>query len=59
MSLLFESFLVFYLLEILLLIYFILYFYYNPKQQEKKIWDPLGLQQTEELTNVRRNQRRK
>ena len=58
MNLLFESFMVFYLIEILMLIYFIIYFYYKPEKQEKKIWDPLGLKQIEEEQNVRKKSRR-
>lgn len=58
MTLFFESFMVFYLLEILFLIYIIIYFYYKPKVIQKSIWDPLGLQQTKGSTNVRKSRRK-
>lgn len=53
-----ESFFVFVILECFALVYYILYFHYEPKQVEKKIWDPLGLAKTGEQVNVRRNKRR-
>ena len=39
---LFEAFLVFWMLEILVLASVAVWYYYEPKQQEKKIWDPWG-----------------
>ena len=39
---LFEAFLVFWMLEILVLALVAVWYYYEPKQQEKKIWDPWG-----------------
>lgn len=42
MSLLFESFMVFYLIEVLVLVSALFYYYRKPKEQEKKIWDPWG-----------------
>lgn len=53
-----ESFFVFVILECFALVYYILYFHYEPKQVEKKIWDPLGLEQSKEEKNDRRNKRR-
>jgi hypothetical protein len=41
-GLLFESFLVFYLLECLVLILAAVYYYHEPKTQTKKVWDPWG-----------------
>ena len=37
---LFEAFLVFYMLEVLVLVSVAVWYYYEPKVQEKKIWDP-------------------
>lgn len=42
MSLLFESFLVFYLLEVIVLISVVAWYFYEPKPKEKKIHDPWG-----------------
>jgi len=39
---LFESFLVFYMLEVLVLVSVAVWYYYEPKVKEKKIWDPWG-----------------
>jgi len=39
---LFEAFLVFYLLECLVLISVAIWYYYEPKKKEKKIHDPWG-----------------
>lgn len=58
MSILFESFMVFYLIEILFLIYIILYFYYEPKQPNKKIWDPLGLEKIKEKEDGKKYRRK-
>lgn len=41
-SLMFESFMVFYLLECLVLISAAVYYYHEPKTHSKKIWDPWG-----------------
>lgn len=41
-TLLFESFLVFYLLECLFLGCIAVWYYYTPKEQTKKIYDPWG-----------------
>jgi len=43
MGLIFESFLIFYMLEILVLASVAVWYYYEPKQPEKKIWDPWGI----------------
>ena len=43
MSLLFESFLVFYLIEVVVLTSIVIWYFYEPKKQEKKIWDPWGI----------------
>lgn len=40
---LFEAFLVFWLLEVLVLVSVAVWYFYEPKQQEKKIWDPWGI----------------
>lgn len=40
---LFETFLVFWMLEVLVLVSVAFWFYYEPKKQEKKIWDPWGI----------------
>ena len=58
MTVLFESFMIFYLLEILVITYYIIYFYYEPKQTKKKVWDPLGLQQGKEQQDVKRSRRK-
>jgi hypothetical protein len=58
MNVLFESFIVFYLIQILVIVYYIIYFYYEPKQPKKKIWDPLGLQQVKEEQYVKRFRRK-
>ena len=42
-AMLFESFLVFYMLEVLVLVSVAVWYYYEPKVQEKKIWDPWGI----------------
>ena len=42
-SLLFESFLVFYLIECLALGSVAVWYYYEPKEEPKKIWDPWGV----------------
>jgi len=39
---LFEAFLVFYLLEILVIACAVIYHYHEPKQQQRKIYDPWG-----------------
>jgi hypothetical protein len=39
---LFEAFLVFYMLEVLLLISVAVWYYHEPKVQKKKIYDPWG-----------------
>jgi len=39
---LFEAFLVFYMLEVLLLILVAVWYYHEPKVQKKKIYDPWG-----------------
>lgn len=39
---LFEAFMVFYLLECLVLITVAFWFYYEPKKQKKKIYNPWG-----------------
>jgi hypothetical protein len=57
MSLLFESFMVFYMLEVLIFAYIIIFYYYKPKESDKKIWDPLGLQQNKEEVNVKKYRR--
>jgi hypothetical protein len=40
---LFEAFMVFYLLECLVLVAVAFWYYYEPKKQEQKIWDPWGV----------------
>jgi len=40
---LFEAFMVFYLLEVLVLVSVAVWYFYQPKKQEKKIWDPWGI----------------
>ncbi len=40
---LFEAFMVFYLLECHVLIGVAFWYYREPKKQEKKIWDPWGI----------------
>ena len=40
---LFEAFLVFWLLELFVILGAIAYFYYEPKQVQKKVWDPWGI----------------
>ncbi len=40
---LFEAFMVFYLLEILVLTSVAVWFYYEPKKKKKKIYDPWGI----------------
>jgi len=42
MSLLFESFLVFYMLECVVLVSLAVWFYYTPKEKTKKIYNPWG-----------------
>lgn len=42
MSLLFESFMVFYLIEMVVLALVLNWYYREPKKQEKKVWDPWG-----------------
>ena len=42
MSLLFESFMVFYLIELVVLSLVIFWYYKEPKKQEHKVWDPWG-----------------
>lgn len=39
---LFEAFMVFYLLEVLLLVSVAVWYYKQPKKQEKKIYNPWG-----------------
>lgn len=39
---LFEAFLVFWLLEFLVILCVIAYYYYEPKPQTKKVYDPWG-----------------
>lgn len=39
---LFEAFLVFYLLEVLVLASVFVYYYYEPKKEKKKVYDPWG-----------------
>lgn len=39
---LFEAFLVFWMLEVLVLILVAVYYFYEPKQPEKKLHDPWG-----------------
>jgi hypothetical protein len=39
---LFEAFLVFYLLECLVLVSVAAWYFYEPKKQEKKVYDPWG-----------------
>jgi len=40
---LFEAFLVFWMLEILVLVSVAVWYYYEPVEKEKKIWDPWGI----------------
>jgi hypothetical protein len=40
---LFEAFLVFYLLEILVLVSVAIWYFYEPKKPAKKVWDPWGI----------------
>ena len=40
---LFEAFLVFWMLEILVLASVAVWYYHEPAKQEKKIWDPWGI----------------
>ena len=40
---LFEAFLIFYMLEILVLVSVAVWDYHEPKPKEKKIWDPWGV----------------
>jgi cbb3-type cytochrome oxidase subunit 3 len=40
---LFEAFLVFWMLEILVLVSVAVWYYYEPAEKEKKIWDPWGI----------------
>ena len=40
---LFEAFMVFYLLECLVLTSVAVWYYHEPKKQKKKIWDPWGI----------------
>ena len=40
---LFEAFLVFWMLEVLVLTSVAVWYYYEPVQKEKKIWDPWGI----------------
>jgi hypothetical protein len=44
---LFEAFLVFYLLELLVLITAFVYLYYEPKKEKKKIYNPWGFWEEE------------
>jgi hypothetical protein len=39
---LFEAFLIFWLLELLVLISVGMYYFYEPKEKQKKIYDPWG-----------------
>lgn len=57
MNLLFESFLVFFMIEVLILTYIVIFYYHKPKEPEKKFWDPLGLQQNKEEVNVKKYRR--
>lgn len=51
---LFEAFMVFYLLEVLVLISVAVWYFYEPKQQKKKIWNPWGdLWSEQEMKNGR------
>lgn len=43
MSTLFESFMIFYLIEVFVLTSVFIWYYKEPKQQEKKIHDPWGI----------------
>jgi len=43
MSTLFESFMVFYFIEVFVLISVFIWYYKEPKKQEKKIHDPWGI----------------
>ena len=43
LNLLFESFLVFYMLECLVLVSVAIWYYHEPKVKPKKIWDPWGV----------------
>jgi len=40
---LFEAFLIFYLIECLVLVSVAVWYYREPKQIEKKVWDPWGI----------------
>jgi len=57
MSLLFESFLVFFMIEVLILTYIIVFYYHKPKEPEKKIWDPLGIKQDKEEVDAKKYRR--
>ncbi len=39
----FESFLIFYLIEVLVLVSVAVWYYKEPKQKQKKIYDPWGI----------------
>lgn len=59
MTLLFESFIVYYLLQLLVVVMVYFYMVYEPKQKQKKIWDPLGLLELQkEERNVRKSRRK-
>ena len=57
MSLLFESILVFFMIEVLVLAYIIVFYYHTPKEPDKKIWDPLGIKQNKEEVNAKKYRR--
>jgi hypothetical protein len=58
MSILFESFMIFYFIEVFVLISVFIWYYKEPKKQKTKIHDPWGIWKDIGKPNDRRNKGR-